>query len=103
MLYAVSKGRIPNPVTRLVDSKIEAAENLLKMKFPLIHGLQGSSVRGIHVTPATSELVQVINTDSHLVCLSTLSCPTGVVRVYDSLYGCANDKAGHQGLEHHHQ
>lgn len=50
MLYAVSKGRIPNPVTWLVDSKIEAAQNLLKMKFPLIDGLQDPSVRGIHVT-----------------------------------------------------
>ena len=41
---------------------------------------------GTLVTPAISEFVQIINTGSHWVCLSTIATSPGTVKVYDSLY-----------------
>ena len=41
---------------------------------------------GALVTPAISEFVQIINTGSHWVCLSTIATSPGTVKVYDSLY-----------------
>jgi len=93
MLYADSKTNIINPGAWLADSEVEAAQNLLKMKFPLIDGLEDPAIAGTLVTPAISEFIQVINTGSHWVCLSSISCPAGVVKVYDSLYGRASTKA----------
>ena len=36
--------------------------------------------------PATSEFLQVVNTGSHWVCLSTISTTPGTVKIFDSLY-----------------
>ena len=41
---------------------------------------------GALVTPAISEFVQITNTGSHWVCLSTIATSPGTVKVYDSLY-----------------
>ena len=71
----------------------KAAQKLLKMKFPLVDGLEDPAIIGNLVTPATSEFVQIINTGLHWVCISTLSCPVGVAKVYDSLFGKPNIKA----------
>ena len=38
---------------------------------------------GALVTPAISEFVQIINTGSHWVCLSTIATSPGTVKVYD--------------------
>ena len=75
------------PPDALTDSEVEAAEDLLKSQFPLVDGLEDPSIVGDLVTPAASEFVQIINTGSHWVCLSAISCPTGEVKVYESLYG----------------
>ena len=92
-LYADSKKLILNPRGWLHDSEVEAAQKLLKMKFPLFDGLEDPAITGNLVTPATSEFVQIINTGLHWVCISTLSCSIGVVKVYDSLFGKPNTKA----------
>ena len=92
-LYADSKKLILNPPGWLHDSEVEAAQKLLKMKFPLVDGLEDPAIIGNFVTPATSEFVQIINNGLHWVCISTLSCPVGVVKVYDSLFGKPNIKA----------
>ena len=86
-LYADSKKLILNPCGWLHDSEVEAAQNLVKMKFPLVDGLEDPAIIGNLVTHATSVFVQIINTGSHWVCISMLSCPAGVVRVYDSRFG----------------
>jgi len=63
----------------------------VKIRFSLIDGLEDPATAGTLVTPAISEFVQVINTGSHWVSLSSMSCPA-VVKVYDSPYGCASTK-----------
>ena len=92
-LYADSKKLILNPRGWLHDSEVEAAQKLLKMKFPLVDGLVDPAIIGNLVIPATSEFVQIINTGLHWVCISTLSCPVGVIKGYDSLFGKPNIKA----------
>ena len=92
-LHADSKKLILKPNGWLYDSEVEAAQNLLKMKFPLVDGLEDPAIVGKLVTPATSEFVQIINTGAHWVCISTLSCPPGTVKVYDSLFGKPSIKA----------
>ena len=86
-LYSSSKCNILSSTGWLTDSQVEAAQDLLKSQFPLVDGLEDPSIVGDLVTPAASEFVQIINTGSHWVCLSAISCPTGEVKVYDSLYG----------------
>ena len=73
-LYSSSKSNILSSTGWLTDSEVE-------------DGLEDPSIVSDLVTPAASEFVQIINTGSHWVCLSAISCPTGEVKVYDSLYG----------------
>ena len=40
----------------------------------------------LSLAPQISELIQVINTGNHWVCLSTIVCRTGSIKVYDSLF-----------------
>lgn len=54
------KKLILNPHGWLHDSEVEAAQKLLKMKFPLFDGLEDPAITGNLVTPATSEFVQII-------------------------------------------
>ena len=84
-LYSSSKSNILSSTGWLTDSEVEAAQDLLKSQFPLVDCLEDPSVVGDLVTPAASEFVQIINTGSHWVCFSAISCPTGEVKVYDSL------------------
>ena len=37
------------------------------------------------MTPAVTDFVQIINTGGHWVCLSTIGCANGYVKVYDSM------------------
>ena len=85
-LYRESKNSILDKTYWLHDSEIQAGQILLKMVFPFLNGLIDPAVRGTLVLPATSEFVQIINVGSHWVCLSTISCIPGVVKVFDSLY-----------------
>ncbi|CAH3124470.1 unnamed protein product, partial [Pocillopora meandrina] len=64
---------ILNKITWLCDSEIHAGQILLKQKFPLVDGLRDPVIVGALVTPAISEFVQIINTGSHWVCLSTIA------------------------------
>ena len=49
-------------------------------------GLCDPAVKGELVVPVVSEFVQVINTGSQWVCLSTISSIRGTVKIYDSLF-----------------
>ena len=41
---------------------------------------------GPMVIPAISEFIQIVNIGAHWVCISTLGCQGGIVRIFDSLY-----------------
>ena len=71
--------------TWLCDSEIHAGQLLLKTKFPLVDSLQHPAIAGKLVAPQISELIQIINTGNHWVCLSTIGCRPGSIEVYDSL------------------
>lgn len=87
-LYLESKTTILQKNHWLFDSEIHAGQMLLKRQFPFIDGLIDPVVKGSLVVPAASEFIQIINTGSHWVCLSTISTtPTsGTVKIFDSLY-----------------
>lgn len=85
-LYEASKSNILSSKGWLTDSEIHAAQKLLKTQFPHIDGLNDpDTIEADMVTPAISEFVQIVNTGVHWICLSTIGCPTGFVKVYDSL------------------
>ena len=104
LLYQQTKEHILDPHAWLMDSEIHAAQQLLKLKFSFVDGLVDPAIRGSLVTPANTEFVQIVNTGSHWVCMSSISCPMGTVKVYDSLYNSPSTTA----VEHvcrmlHHQ
>ena len=70
----------------LYDSEIHAGQLLLKTKFPCVDGLHDPAIAGTLMAQAISEFVQIINTGNHWVCLSTISCRPGTIKVYDSLF-----------------
>ena len=69
----------------LIEKKTTAAQLLLKQKFPLVDGLEDTSIIGPLVSPAFSEFVQVVNTKNHWVCLSTVGWAFGHINAFDSL------------------
>ena len=83
-----NKASILKKTTWLTDSEIYAGQLLLKREFPFVDGLDDPVVKGPLVVPATSEFVQIVNTGSHWVCLSTISTPfnSGTVKIFDSMY-----------------
>ena len=85
-----SKFGILKPTYWLHDSEIHAGQVLLKKEFPFIDGLQDPAVKGSLVIPATSEFVQIINVGKHWVCISTIGCQAGIVKIFDSLYSKPN-------------
>ena len=85
-LYMESKFGIVKPTYWLHDSEIHAGQVLLKKEFPFIDGLQDPAVKGSLVIPATSEFVQIINVGKHWVCISTIGCLAGIVKIFDSLF-----------------
>ena len=89
-LYMESKFGIVKPTYWLHDSEIHAGQVLLKKEFPFIDGLQDPAVKGSLVIPATSEFVQIINVGKHWVCISTIGCQAGIVKIFDSLYSKPN-------------
>lgn len=91
-LYTENKARILQKTTWLSDSEIHAGQMLLKRDFPLVDGLGDPAIKGSLVVPATSDFIQIINTDSHWVCLSTISTTPspGTVKIFDSMYHNAN-------------
>ena len=85
-----SKFGILKPTYWLHDSEIHAGQVLLKKEFPFIDGLQDPAVKGSLVIPATPEFVQIINVGKHWVCISTIGCQAGIVKIFDSLYSKPN-------------
>ena len=92
-LYKDSKNGILKPNYWLHDSEIHAGQILLKRDFPLLDGLHDPAITGSMVIPARSEFIQVINIGAHWVCMSTLGCHGGIVKVFDSLYRKPNSVA----------
>ena len=86
VLYQDARDNILKKTHWLFDSEIHAGQILLKEKFPFVDGLCDPAVKGELVVPAVSEFVQVINTGSHWVCLSTISAIPGTIKIYDSLF-----------------
>ena len=85
-LYRETKTRMLHNGTWLSDTEVHAGQILLKRDFPLIDGLHDPVIQGSLVTPATSEFVQVVNTGSHWVCVSTIGCDAGTIKVFDSMF-----------------
>ena len=85
-LYKESRDGILTPTYWLHDSEIHAGQIMLKKEFPYADGLQDTAIRGELVLPAAHEFVQIINVGSHWVCISTIGCQAGTVKVFDSLY-----------------
>ena len=88
ILYHASKSSILNKTSWLTDSEIHAGQLLLKKELPFLDGLNDTTITGSHVVPARSDFVQIVNTGSHWVCLSTIATrpASGTVRIFDSLY-----------------
>ena len=88
ILYEASKSSILRKTSWLTDSEIHAGQLLLKKEFPFLDGLNDTSITGSHVVPAKSDFVQIVNTGSHWVCLSSIATTSasGTVRIFDSLY-----------------
>ena len=85
-LYQASKSNIAKPNGWLTDSEIHVAQQLLKTQFPHLDGLNDPDIlSGDLVTPAVTQFVQIINTGGHWVCLSTIGCANGHVKVYDGM------------------
>ena len=85
-LYEDARGHILKKTNWLCDSEIHAGQLLLKTKFPFVDGLHDPAITDTLVAPAISEFVQIINTGNHWVCLSTISCRPGTIKVHDSLF-----------------
>ena len=79
----LDRGHILMKTNWLCNSKIQL---LIRAKFPFVDGLHYPAITGTLVAPAISEFVQIINTGNHLVCLSTISCRPGTMKVHDSLF-----------------
>lgn len=84
-LYADSKKNILQVNYWLADSEIHAGQQLLKKQYPFIDGLNDPAIQGTLVTPVTSEYIQIVNSGSHWVCLTTVGCPSGTVKLYNSM------------------
>ena len=95
VLYPERKAGILNTNYWLADSEIHAGQLLLNKDFPYVDGLHDPAIKGSIVVPATSEFVQILNTGSHWVCLSTISTTpgTGMVKIFDSIYQKPNSIA----------
>jgi len=95
VLYLESKTSILKKNYWLADSKIHAGQLLLKKDFPYVDGLHDPATKGSHVVPTASKFVQMLNTGSHWVCLSTISTTpgTGTVKIFDSIYQKPNSIA----------
>ena len=89
-LYECSKKNILGPHGWLYGTEIHAGQALLYCRFPLVGGLQDPIFSGELVTPATTEFVQIVNSGAHWVCLSTIGCVLGEVKLFDSLYDRVN-------------
>ena len=95
VLYLESKSSILKKNYWLTDSEIHAGQLLLKKDFPYVDGLHDPAIKGSLVVPATSEFIQILNTGSHWVCLSTISTTPGIgtVKIFDSMYQKPNSIA----------
>ncbi len=88
-LYEEHRLILSSPEEWLKDDIIRASQNLLKEQFPLVGGLQAPALAEKNVMePQSGEFVQILCVgQNHWITLSTIGCPQGLVKVYDSLHG----------------
>ena len=85
----------------LHGSLTNAAQNLLREKFVSEKGLQDTITKETSWKPVHGEFVQILHIGkSHWLTLSNKQCPSGTVRVYDSIKGAipADTKIHHYAL-----
>ena len=73
----------------LHDRHITAAQHLLKQQHPEVSGLQPTTLQLTRTFDVhwNCEFIQCLNVSSnHWVTVSTISCPPGVINVYDSMH-----------------
>ena len=77
---------------QLTDLHINFAQELLKMQFPLLTGLQSTLIISEHRKwPATSGYLQIMHTrGNHWIVVSNIGC-SPKVQVFDSLYSSIDD------------
>ncbi len=78
---------------KLTDQHINFAQALLRLQFPTLNGLQStvyqSRTQGFK---ASAHALQVIHCHGeHWVVATTIQCPPGEVKVYDSVYASVDD------------
>ena len=95
-LYMVSKVNTLQTSAWLSDTEIQAGQQLLKEQFPFVDGLRYPSIVGELITPCKSAFVQIMNTGGHWVCISTVGCPPGLIKIYDS----TNTRPSPKAVEH---
>lgn len=81
----------------LNDRHISAAQTLLQQQFPHICGLQSTLLgTNLRFSVMPSEGVQILHCSKHWICISTIGCSPGHVRVYDSLFSTLSSSAVRQ-------
>ena len=76
---------------QLTDAEINFAQSLLKKQFPKLNGLASTLYQTILSEASVQNKLQIIHCNSrqYWIVVSTLNCPLGEVKVYDSIfYNC---------------
>ena len=69
------------------DKIINASQQLLRKQYPQIGGLQNTLLgQNLSFSVERAEFVQVLHASSHWLCISTIDCKMGEVKIFDSLY-----------------
>ena len=81
----------------LNDRQINASQTLLKNQYSYIGGLQNTLLgQNFSFVPETTEFVQVLHGAGHWLCVTTVGCKAGEVKVLDSLYSTVPTKVKRQ-------
>ena len=83
-----------NPVGKLTDNIINAAQTLLRAQYPHVPGMQ-DVVCGVALSfdVQPEEFVQILNTQTeHWLTVSSIGCQHPTVNVYDSMFRSAGTK-----------
>ncbi len=79
---------------KLTDQHINFAQALLRLQFPTLNGLQSTLYQSRTQGFKASVHAQVIDCrGDHWVVATTIQCPPGEVKVYDSMYASVDDGA----------
>lgn len=71
----------------LTESLINAGMELLKTAYPHVKGFQNCSLSDtLMFEPLKNDFIQILNCErKHWICVSTIDCANGKIKVYDSL------------------